>query len=477
MLRRRTDVRDEGAILVIVLLFVIIASIVVTAVVEQVRASVGNTLIVRDKQTKVYAADSGIDVAIQTLRRDTTICPDPANPSDLPPITINGRTVTVRCTTISGSSYGGLGFAVVALDRTAPSLLTQSGGGGLKQIDGPVYAGRLDDGVDLTVADGDVLEYKSGSSCASSADKPGNLTIKGTPAYSYRCVTDAERPAPDPKPSLPTSRPATAPAPLVVPGVCTTFFPGTYTAANAPVLADRNYFVSGLYYFENVTLDFTSAVGVGGRPTGTEGGSALIPAGVNGNAACSSDSAIPLPPTPAPTVTGTGVKWVFGGTARLHVGNTPGSELELYSRDGGATQEGDQGISLMSVYKASTGLVQSSLGLADALVGVDTGDNPELTFHGLLYVPNALVDYNATNSSNAQIRGGVVAGRVMLQASASATGLTVRIDQKPGRRRVVLKSVASGANNGGKNITSEAVVEFANDAARTFSIETWRTTN
>jgi Tfp pilus assembly protein PilX len=470
--RLRTD--DGGAILVIVLLFVLVVSLLVTAIADQTRASIGNALIVRGQQTKVYAADAGIEYGISALRADYSLCPDSAHPADLPTQTIDGRSVDVHCDTVTGTSSGLRGNAIITLDRTAPSLATQSGGGGVKEIGGSIYSSWLDDSIQLTVKDGSVREQRASgaaTSCSTDADKPSGLTFTAPLVYGYRCTTDA---APDPGFTLPTSPVAPAPPQDVV-GTCTTFFPGRYGTAGSPStlpLTAQNYFVSGVYYFESVTLDFN------GGKTGVAGRMGPGDTNINGDTPCSNDSAGAAVGLPATTA---GAKFILGGSSRIHVGNSPGDHLEIFSRQFGAATEGSQEVSVISVTSANltgagSGFVASSLGPSDAIVGVDSGDKPQLVVHGAIDVANALVDFNATNASEAQLRDGVRAMRFKLQSSASASGLNVGVKARPDKRVLRITATAKGAA-GEKPIVAQAVIELQNDASHTGGILSWRTSS
>lgn len=448
--------------LVIVLVVVTIVAIVVAAVISQTEVGVRGSVVVRDHLSKVYAADAGVEHAIQSLKRDNTICPDPTQDHYFPTQEINGHDVEVKCKTLTGSANGPFGYAVVVLDPT-DSLTTQGGVGMPKQIDGPVYAVRLPSSfvAPLTVT-GDVTEQEG--RCTSDSDVPSSMTI--SVGYHFDCVPAGA--VPDPERDLPASEPANAPAPdtTTVPG-CKIFKPGTYTTA--PVLASNNYFASGVYYFENVGQIVVDNEKIVGGKAGT--GESLV----NGNVACATDTLAGV------TNAGSGVRFIFGGNTSLLV-DDPSGAVELFSRNDAddPTDEGAEGISLQTVRsdQVTTSPPQwmaSTLGAGDPVIQVGNGTNAALSIHGMVYAPNALVDFSATNTSQAQLRGGVVAARLKLQSSASASGLAVSVNVGIGQRHIVVTSKAKGVTSEDRDVLATAVLDIVSDTARTVSIESWNT--
>ncbi len=457
-LRSRARRSDDGAMLILVLVVFTVIAIIVAAVVSQVETGVKGTPIVRSHLAKVYAADAGMEDALQSIKRDNMLCPDPAHEYDFPAQTFNSRQVDVHCKTISGSANGLLGYAVVVLDPT-DSLTTQGGVSVAKQIDGPIYAKQLPASSNVAVTRGDVTEQKG--RCSTDADKPADMTI--ATGYAFHCVPTG--PVPDPDHALPSSVPTNAPAPntTTVPG-CKIFKPGKYTSA--PVFAADNYFASGVYYFDNVgTITISSERAVAGKQASNE----LL---INGNVACATDAQAGV------SGSATGVKFIFGGNSALLVDN-PSGEMEMFSWDdgvAGSSTAGTEGISIQTVDTTSGGWTKSTLAAGDAVIRVGDGTNTALSVHGMVYTPNALVDFAATNTSFAQLRGGLVAARLKLQASASASGLAVSVNVGTGKRHIVLTSKAKGVTDGGRDVIATTVFDIVSDTDRKVSIESWNTT-
>jgi hypothetical protein len=112
-------------------------------------------------------------------------------------------------------------------------------------------------------------------------------------------------------------------------------------------------------------------------------------------------------------------------------------------------------------------------GVADNVVSVSGGNTAAVSMHGMLHVPEARVDFFATNTSKAQLVGGVVAGQLYLQSSASATGLAIGFGGAPGIRKIVI--TATTQVPGEQIVTSRAVVRVANDPPGAMTIESWHT--
>lgn len=478
---------DDGATLVIVLAIVAVFGLLISAVLGQTTTNLGATLVTRAQDEKVFGADSGIDAGIQKLRGDDTLCPRPmavGTEQQILSLPSNGKTVAVSCRTVSGRSVGAEGFAAVITDSdesgvTSPGLQQQ--GGGTPSVQGSIYAHRIDDGSSFTLAvrSGDVLEHSS--SCSNVAtDKPSGLVVSPDPPYRYACSSDSWTRF-DPKPAFPSSPGLVDRDSLAAAGGlrsetdagCRIFLPGKYTVA--PVWGTKNYLASGLYYFEDVAVTVDKAEVVGGAQGPDPEGADRVEPSINGTTACATDGDVPSADQPA--IRGTGVTIVLGGTASLRVSSAaPGAKVELYTRTGAIATQGLNQVSITAVpsyaasstWKKSTGTVGGS---GSPVVLVDSGTNPALAVHGLIYAPHRFIDFNATNSSVAQLVGGVVAGRLRLQASASGAGLGVSVAAGPGRRRIEITAVAS--ESGGRPITSRAVIDIANDGPRTATVTSW----
>lgn len=487
---------EQGATLVLVLAFVTVLGLLGTVLLDQSTAGLGRSSVARDYQEKVYAADAGVDAAIQQLRNDDTLCPGtgltppvPELPSPLPAQTINGKTVGTTCSAVSGSSLGARGFAVVTTDGSVDSFETQSGGGGVKKIGGNVFSTRLSNSIDIAVEKGSVLEHASASSCAVPAGpRPGNLffqpsvsgsTVINAPGptsvapWAYRCTTTAWTTY-DPGKTLGTSRPRLHPLPTadtVLPDGCRVFRPGEYPAGIT--FGTNNFLASGIYYFPSGLVTITNQFVIGGEPaTGETPVNTGAGCATATNASAPASQSLPVPNGDDPS--GTGVTIVLGSSARILVDN-PDGKLELYTRTGAPTEAGTAGVSIITVPSpapAGGWLANTSL-VTQPVVQVGTGNTPGLAVHGMIYIPGRMIDMNATNTSVAQLTGGVVAGRILYKASASAGAAGISIGSGSGRRQVEV--IATASEPGARNIVTRAVVDIENDAGRSITINSWYT--
>jgi len=453
------------------------------AVLGQTTSNFGRSTVTKAYQQKVYAADAGVDATITALRADDSLCPQPGSATTLPTLAVNGKSVTRTCQTLSGNALGANGYALIATDGSVKSFETQSGGGGVKKISGNVFASRLADDVDVVVEKGSVQEHASGTSCASGTDRPTNLlftpSLSGStvvnaagptpvPPYSYSC-TSTSWTSLDPGKTLPTTVPTVHASPLrdavsTTDSSCYIFRPGTYT--NGIAFGTHNYLGSGVYYFPSGDIRIKSQDVVAGSKAAGD-------SNINSTAACATDAEVPTGGSlGGDDPSGTGATIILGGTARLIVDN-PSGQLEIFTRSGGgASETGSQGVSVMSVPTgAASGWTPTVRSVSDPLVQVGTGSTPAFAAHGMIYLPSFMLDMNATNASVAQLVGGVVAGRVLFQASASASGIGISIASGAGRRRIEVTSTAT--ETGARSIVSKAVIDIANDANRTVTVDSW----
>lgn len=473
---------EEGTVLIIVLVFMVAIGVIVAASFANAGANFRNTVGVRANGQKAYAADSGMDWAIKRVRADNSLCPTvgsyegtalgaiPKGPA------INGNQPEFKCTVSSGSVTGVNGFAIITTSPTSGALDTS--GSQVKTVNGPIWASDIANNIQkIVVTTGGVWEDKA-QGCTT---KPAGMTID--PPFTYTCTTDTN-PASLVPHVLPTSgiqSAAKMPATGNGRDDCRVFKPGRYADANGFVLAKDNYLVSGVYYLDNVGLiDVTKLQLVGGAAHADEEAD-RIP----GVVPCSTDAAN----GGASPAGSTGVKIILGGNSRIIVGN-PSGRLELFSRFGGAANEGTQGISLQTVCDAAATLPgakcdaangtwpgeQSTLGLAAGDALLDSGNNGEtvlLRVHGQVYAPNALLSFNATNDSNAWLLGGVVIGKIVLRQQATTGAVKVSVVQGIGARTMTIESTVK--LNGERRVRSIATLSIKNDVARTLDLKTWRT--
>jgi hypothetical protein len=402
MTRMDDDRDDEGAVLVLVLAFLAAVGVVTLALLSQSGVGVKSTVIVADFGKKVYSADSALDVALEAVQNDTTLCPDisatPASITTSLKVDTGIDDVKVTCKTTAGSAGGYKGYSIITTDGTsATSLATQSGPS--KMITGPVFvAGGTDLKRALVISGGNYTQARTPCTDAGS--------VQVTAPYSLIC--NSSRPTPTLDAIAPAVPGVVNPAPdtTTKPG-CSIFSPGRYTTKPA-LDPNRNYFKSGVYYFDFAGVWDINKTSVVGGTAGSET--------TNLDAPCLQET----------TPNGDGVTWVFRGSSALTVSNQ--SHVELFSRH----PVSPDGTPDVSVFVQGT-RVGSSID--------QTNGNPQVVFHGLVYSPDASVGTNATGGVSFYMLNGVVASRLLLQSTSD--GLLVSTSGGATARNIVLEATAS----------------------------------
>ena len=455
--------RDSGSVLILVLVFITVIGAVTVALLRQAQTNLIASTLTRNQEKRVYAADAGIDYAIQMLRSDPTLC-TAARPLPNPPA-INGRAVTMTCQVTAGSAVGAGGWAIFL---TSPptctpkcTISTQGAANGNKTVSGPIFnRGGWDLKAALQVKNGNVYQYPA-SGCA----KPSNLTFPSTTPglYGFVCTNTNPYPAglgwPPPLQPLPAAIPSDAPS-FTDSGGCRTFYPGRYSTV--PALGDgTNYFRSGVYFFDDIGKWSVDGGVLGGQPAPIVGQPGSTETHDTSTTPCGTDVA-----------GATGVEWILGGSSAISVGNQ--SQLELYSMPSNNVP----GVGLYQVLAsdpAPWAAERSTVPVDTPILVVGNGNQTELAIHGNVYTPTGYVQVRATNASRAELQGGVVAAQVDIRASAGISNLNIATNSGPGQRTIVVTATSGGS--GEKPITASAVLTIGNDANKTLMVVSWRLIN
>ncbi len=454
-----TSRRDVGSVLILVLVFITVIGTVTVALMRQAQTNLIASTLTRNQEKRIYAADAGIDYAIQLLRSDPTLCPSKGAIGSLPsPPSINGRTVTVTCQTTAGSALGAGGWSIFLTSSTG-TINTQSAANDAKTVSGPIFnRGGWSLQASLQVKNGDVYDYPA-AGCA----QPANLTFPNTTPglYRYICTNTNVATPPAPQP-LPAAIPADAAA-YTDTGSCRTFYPGRYSSA--PALHSggwTNYFRSGVYLFDNIGTWSVSDAIIGGQPAPIPGQPGTFEPRISSSTVCGTDS-----PSAA------GVEWILGGSSAISVTNQ--GHLELFSLpSNNVTGVGIQ--QLLATDPAPWSAKASTVSVTPILVD-GNGSSSELVIHGVVYTPGGHVQIRATNDTGeARLRSGVVAAQVDIWASASiSNNLDISTSSGTGQRTILVTATATGS--GEKPITASAVLTIGNDANKTLTIASWRLVN
>jgi Tfp pilus assembly protein PilX len=488
MFTRRSK-QEDGASLVIVLVFIAVFGLIVAALLTEAGASVAYTKTVTDHEAKVYAADAGVSLGIQQMQQHNTLCPTTGSSKTIQVIQVNGLDVEVTCETTSGSTTGGLGYAVYTYSPDSDSLQLQSGAA--KEVSGPVHVTGGVEGINkgIVVKKGDFTQQAQPSkpySCnAKTYTGVGGATVDT--GFAKYCLPG---PPDQPTYSAPASIPPTAPLPQTS-GACKIFYPGTYdyslsdfsNPAKAFDLARTNYFATGVYYFKS-SFTFTGTGGsdtyyFGGMPNDyeevkfyTERNAATCARDAQATAAAAAAS------TPFTyTASGRGVEFVFGNNATLTVDNK--SRAELFERTADGSQE-NASPTLAVVPSAWTSAGWQTNTIYTEAVSFTSGADKALVVHGVTYAPEHNVVLRVTNVVDAVAFGGIVAWKADLRSSEGGGGSGLVVNGKNGTpkpRRVIVKGTAppSSSSGAGKPVVSTALIRIENDDNKTTQIESWRT--
>lgn len=434
------DVRmggDQGAILLIVLFVTTALALIIGVVLTNVDVNLHNSQVAQSLDDRTYAADGGVEYVIQRLRQDSNVCDDPS----LGPWQQSGVHVDVSCQGLNGAAPFDAGWAAVT-----QTLNTQSGDPVI--ISGSAYVG---DTVTLAAP----LSVENGVLFQHEPPCPQPL-----PGFDPTCTTS---PLGQAVPALPCTT-ACAPGqqftfvdrlpdPRYVVDGCAIFLPGRYTAIN---LTNRNYFASGVYYFDDVgTIEF------GGKDTfgGNRGAAEVAPGCSDQNAGVDD---------------GSGVEWILGGTSAISVDSTATTTFELLERlPGASSAEGAPGLSIRTVPAGADGYDGSAA--AGPIFSNNGGPGQTVAVHGLVYAPGSEVSVTTGAGGTAELAGGVVAASLTLHALPGTNRAIVSAASPTDTHQfVTITSIARG-EDGAKDVTTTAVIDLTHDSQRSVVIDSWVT--
>jgi len=444
------------------MIFTFVLGSVVLAVASYSVVGLRHVRTVEDRADRLSAADSGMRYMIEKLKLRQSLCTTAVATNGyttIVPPSINGATIKVTCdrigTLISDIESWALVVTGQGVEHEQPIFVTKGGNGKTKSFGGNVFItdpSRMDVGAPAEIKDGDL--WYTGSDCPIPATPPTIANLTFTPPF-LRGPLCTQKTWNDlyTVPTLPPMPAALNPAPVTMASGCKVFLPGKYTVA--PAFDNENYFVSGDYYFENVSLDITGTV-IAGKADGAHGDGQFLTATRCESAAASYPG------------TGSGATWVLGGTSHIYIDNKGG--LEIMRRTQGTKVVSVQAVDSSNAtggYLASSINNESGVNLFESKSGV----NADVAVHGLWWAPRGrTVLGNVTNTANGQFLGGLVAAYVEVQASASVNALNIRIETSPAKAKWLLVATATKR---GQTTIIRAVVDYQPDTAF-LAINSWR---
>ncbi len=236
------------------------------------------------------------------------------------------------------------------------------------------------------------------------------------------------------------------PAPTVDGNGCTVWEPGYYTID--PALGSHNYFKSGNYVFDGVTIDVKSAKVTAGRsvvvsgPTPSTGDTQFIP-----NTTCNTARNV----DPGTTVTTAGATFYMKNGAHIEV-DTHGT-FEIMRR-----KQGRSYVSIHVLPSDNPAVNLTDMTWNDDIIWQGPGTNKDMVIHGLIWAPDARITLaEVTNSANGQLLGGAVISSISVAASASAGEFTIAVEPSDLHGKMVLDSVAT---KDGISTTIRSVVDY-----------------
>lgn len=521
--------RDQGAVLPIVLIIVVVLGVVVGAIAQYATTSLSYARVTEERAYRLTASDSALRNAVDQIRAGAAECLFTGLPVDLPATAtqFNGVSASVTCSSLNGGLDAQQLWAVVVTGEgltAAQDLLTTSGGSNDKTIEGRVWISRVDASAlsigashVVEILNGPLVYFDSTNPCTSipAASLAGDIVF--TPSIIHRpiCTTVpwTDQPSFDDTP-ISTDIPAmlgnpaflNPPADTTTYPSCQVFSPGIYTTM--PVVTSDTYFQTGDYYLETIlpaanTLDFQNVNARAG---------AINP--MIGTVPEIDMSASPCAPAITADSGGAGGRYgatfYLGGDSRIAVDNNasleimPRGQFGVDTTEAGSVSRGAY-VSIQSICDPLAhvdlsgdswcdtadltdtpvvGLLASSLppfvpasgpGSDADIVYTAAGANKELVTHGLIYVPTGQVRFAnaAAPMTDVRILGGVASARLDIQVEPSATNFRIGVDTLPIDVDLLLTSTATLDGNT-TDMQAVVIYEPTEPVATRIDVENWR---
>jgi len=400
--------RDDGASLMLTLIFVTMVGLALAALLSYAGAGIGSARATADRHALASDTSAVLDVAIDTLRQSTyqdsaVPCPKPTTRVDFPGTA--GHSVVVTCTPKAGTGTPVAGPHVTAATQPPAALLTIA----------PLLQAPAVSETGLTHAATGVLRITGKvdiTSTITAADPAASIAVAGGPVVARgtcplaQIITTGSKSCPDSLGSTTDpgyAQPAT-PVPLVrvvVPATCPAgavvqFNPGYYDDAAAltaltsdPTCGKPFLFNPGVYFFDFRNKEMANVEAGGDFPRGDNVWTIDNPAISVVGGTKKGWVAGGVPPVPGSCISpldssdpNQGVQFVFGGSSRMNVVN---GKVELCGRQTTTSPSlVVQGSTTPAVPSASA----TSVPTFDATLGV----SPDVPFTTVGTVSTAAVD-------------------------------------------------------------------------------------
>jgi len=301
---------EQGGILIMALIFISVMGLVIGAVVQLAAVDIRNTSGTRTQRNVVYAADAGVQAAINAYRQTSTCLGSP-------PV-VNGTNVVVTCQVATSSGSGGAAtnqppLAVITLPSTGETGVTLASGANTN-IGGGIYSNT-----DIKVPGGASLTVSGPTTARTGCNGAGTYVFDPTATNNCNLGTGSYAAGTDPSyspaissasppvtvPSCPASGPVTMPVGSYTDG---TALNNLFSACAGRVFYFPSAPGGAAYYFDfkdggshTWTIDNPSTVVVGG--TLPAGQTLATIASVSPGSRCDDQA--------------NGVQFIFGGDSRI----------------------------------------------------------------------------------------------------------------------------------------------------------------
>lgn len=476
----RGSSRDRGSVLVLAIVVVAVMGLMVIAITKYSATSLRFGHVTERRSDQLSAADAGMRYAIDQLKLRNAACILDTQEAVLPGVDadFNGASASVVCERITSGFEGIQAYAAVMTgEGMSPSqdlISTQAGNSLPKILGGPVFMSRIDAsafalGPQVTIENGPLL-YHDGSGdtsqpCTSlkpsqvpavAADK---LVFDPELIFGPACVRTTWQEIWDspwvPNLNDPVAFPERQGNVAVTTDLsetsvgayrdfgsggnsCRVFRPGRYTVT--PDLNGHDaYFRSGDYVFDLPAADSTILVRHGTVTAGKINTAVTEPAVNELSSVMTNQCKTAQTDDPSPTP---GATFYLAGKSHLDI-NTNGS-FEIHARAQGPTMAESDYVAVQTLCapngswcnaggnggltgKHST-LSAPSGGSVPPVLFTNSGNNKEFVSHAYFYSPLAQIEFgNVTNTASQKMLGGLVAARLVLQSSASASNFEISV--------------------------------------------------
>jgi hypothetical protein len=453
--------RDRGNILPMVLVCAVVLSLIVAGLANYLTTGLRYGQVVEDRADRLAAADGGMRYAVERLSEGAAQICAAAGTDTIDPPDMNGAVVTVSCGQIGDGFDDTNGWALILTGEDyadgSPLLRSQSGVAVAKLVGGPVYMNSLDFDTQAPIEFRYAQLLYTDANCEGTPTIPANVSFDST-SLGLACT---ERPwnadassngmFSEPNNAVGTVPPVVDPAPVVDGNGCTVWSPGIYTnPAMSSLLGSHNYFRSGNYLMDGVTLEIKQAkVTAGRRAAGdTSGATQFIP-----NTVCDTarDSDVG-------GITTAGVTFYLRNGANFVIDSQ--GTFEVLRRK--------QGRNYVSIH-----VLDSSLSGTQDVILQGPGTNKDMAIHGLVWAPEARITFSeVTNTANGQLLGGAVLSNVDLRSSASADEFVIAVEPSDLHGKLRLESTATTK---GGSTTIRSIVDYR-PTTRYTAVTSWRVT-